>query len=232
MQWFFLFLSVTLATQLWLCFRVARSSVGWAVATFFFGSFGAAYPAFKEHGKEETSVTLPFIVHLVCATLLAASAWLVAGQLMGDEQEEAVVEEAAEQVSPSPGNAPDGLAPAAVQDPVEAFSKGLNAIGVAHTLTRIDEARRLPRGVSEMVQVTTTRGEGEEGGARELTATLLRCEAERTCRDLAGTYMQKAAKARPRVVQNGRLLLLVPGVAGEFDVASAGMISVFKDLRP
>ena len=44
MGWIFLWLALALATQLWLCFRVARSSIALAIATFFLGSIAAVTP--------------------------------------------------------------------------------------------------------------------------------------------------------------------------------------------
>lgn len=91
--------------------------------------------------------------------------------------------------------------------------------------------------MAQVTAVASTQGGAEGAGTQvvaghEVLATFLRCEAERVCRDLAGAYMHKAAKVRPRVLQNGRLLLLIPGAGtGEFEVMSASMVSVFKSLR-
>lgn len=253
MQWFFLWLMLAVGTQLWLCFRVARSSTGFAIATFFFGAIGAAYTAFTEHGEEETSVTVPFVANIVFSALLFFSGWQMLVSLMDEEampDEQAMVSEDAaprrdatvllQEEAPQAVPAPQAAAPAAV-DPVDAFSAGLRAVGVAHTVTRLPDNRQLPVGVADMAQVAavaSTQGSAEGTGTQvvvgqEVVATLLRCEAERVCRDLAGAYMHKAAKVRPRVLQNGRLLLLIPGAAtGEFDMSSASMVSVFKSLRP
>lgn len=48
MGWVFLWLALAAITQIWLCFRVARSSVALAVGTFFLGGIAAAYTLFKE----------------------------------------------------------------------------------------------------------------------------------------------------------------------------------------
>jgi hypothetical protein len=73
MGWVFLWLSLAAITQIWLCFRVARSSVAHAVGTFFLGGIAAAYTLFKERDDPETNVTVPFIANLVFSLLFVIS---------------------------------------------------------------------------------------------------------------------------------------------------------------
>ena len=251
MQWFCLWLMLAMGPQLWLCFRVARSSTGFAIATFFFGPLGAAYTAFTEHGEEETSVTVPFVANIVFSTLFFFTGWQMLVNLIEgtEDMDEGVVAEAQAPAGTAPAELLEersaALAPATSTetappaDPIDAFSAGLRAVGVAHTVTRLPDSRKLPPGVLDMAQVTavaSTQASASAPGTEvvagsEVSATFLRCQAEAVCRDLAGAYMQKAAKTRPRVLQNGRMLLLVPGGAGEFDVLAASMVSVFRSLR-
>lgn len=176
----FVWMGLAFATQLWLCIRVARSSVGWAVATFLLGPFGAVVPAIKQHGDEETSVTVPFIAHVVFTVLFVVSGWshlqeAIAqqeAQLYGEpvaaakapEAPVAQPSEAAASSAASSAVSPAETGAAAVEaasgatatpsDPLEGYSAALREVGVAHTVSRLPAGAEMPKGVVDAVQIT------------------------------------------------------------------------------
>lgn len=173
MRWLFLWLALALGTQLWLCFRVGRSSVPLAIATFFIGPPAAIYTLFKHRGDEETSITVPFVANLVFSVLFLVTAWqVVVPMLEAQELEEmgGATLSAAASAPASPGpagatlaagasvpeaaasapDAPASVASAAdVRDAVEVFSQALRSAGLNHTVTRLPASTTLPPGVTD-----------------------------------------------------------------------------------
>jgi len=222
MGWIFLWLALALATQLWLCFRVARSSIALAIATFFLGSIAAVYTLFKHRGDPETSVTAPFLANLAFSVLLVASSWQLVKASMLEQAAQDQLAAAAEVAEAPPAPlAPLAAADTAAQsatplDPVDAFSAELRNVGIAHTVTRLPATTQLP-------------GASAPAGA-ELSVTLFRCDSVPACRSVAGNYMQQSS-TRARVLQNGATLLVIPVAgSGEFDVLSASLASAFRQL--
>jgi hypothetical protein len=244
MGWFFLWLALGLATQVWLCFRVARTSVPLAIATFLLGPIGALYTLFKEHGEEETSVTTPFIANLACSALLFMSGWQALTKMMQEPPAELQAAAEAGQLSADAPAAAGGLTPASLevaspaaaaaqrQDPLEQLAAELHGAGVQSTVLRMPAGARLPEGVISgaqlalvsvpgkgtwmnppaMVEVAASAGASAAGtapAAAEVSAIFLRCEAATTCRGVARAYMLQDAATRPRVLQNGPMLLLI-----------------------
>lgn len=255
MGWVFLWLALAAITQIWLCFRVARSSVGLAVGTFFLGGIAAAYTLFKERDDPETNVTVPFIANLVFSLLFVISGWQVIKTTMleqADLEDEPAVSQADERNAPTvpaampmaarvetPASAP---APApeptpvpqstAALDSVDAYSAELQRIGIAHAVTRKPATVKLPVGVvdSALVDVQAVASGASEAGSPKLSATLFRCHSTPACRDVAGTYMHQSAR-RARVVQNGATLLVLPVAGGgELDGLQANMVGAFRKL--
>lgn len=245
MSWFFFWLALCLATQVWLCLRVSRTSVFLAIATFLLGPIGALYTLFKEHGEEETSVTTAFVANLACSVFLFMSGWQMLVNLMEEPvevQEEMAQAEAAGEPAPPPGLTPASLdapppatAPALVQqapaDPLDLLATDLRSAGVQSTVLRMPAGSRLPEGVVSGAQLAMTGAPGAgdwlnmasaegasapaaapAGGAPasvEVSAIFLRCEAAAACRGVARAYMLQDAATRPRVLQNGPMLLIV-----------------------
>jgi hypothetical protein len=255
MGWVFLWLSLAAITQIWLCFRVARSSVALAVGTFFLGGIAAAYTLFKERDDPETNVTVPFIANLVCCLLLVISGWQVIKATMleeADVDEAPVVAQAngldaptlpaampmAARVetpasvptpTPDPTPAPRSTAPL---DSVDAYSAELQRIGIAHAVTRRPATVKLPAGVvdSALVDVQAPTSGASQTGSPKLSATLFRCHSTPACRDVAGVYMHQSARGA-RVVQNGATLLVLPVAGGgELDGLQANMVGAFRKL--
>ncbi|MCM5682190.1 hypothetical protein M8A51_21900 [Schlegelella sp. S2-27] len=245
-----LWLALAGASQLWLCFRVARSSVALAIVTFFLGPIGALYTLFTHHGDEETSVTVPFIANFVFCLLLMFSGWQVV-KTMWQEQMEREAAYAAEdedsdvdvsdrlpppgQLQPaamsSPAPAP---APAVVADPIDAYSAALRQAGVSHSLTRIEVgSNKLPAGVVDAAQVVAQEAAAADAARpapKEFSVTLLRCDTVQGCRDLAGAHMRQSTQVK-RIIQNGAMLLVVPGAeAGSGDALAAALTSAFRQL--
>jgi len=249
MGWIFLWLALALATQLWLCFRVARSSVLLAVGTFFLGSPAAAYTLFKERGEPETSVTTPFIANLVFTLLLIVSSWQLVKTAMleqADPVEISAVSQAYEANEPMPhvampmaaGAAGEASAPAPVQsaaplDTVDAFSAELRNLGITHTVTRTPAKAKLPGGVVESAQIDTVAAASvtNASGGAGLSVTLFRCNSTAACRNAAGAYMHQSTP-RARVLQNGATLLVLPVAGGEFDGLFAKLAGAFRKLPP
>jgi hypothetical protein len=243
MSWFFFWLALCLATQVWLCLRVSRTSVFLAIATFLLGPIGALYTLFKEHGEEETSVTTAFVANLACSVLLFMSGWQMLAALMEappevqEEMAEAQADAAGEPPPPqglTPASLdvpPPATAPALVQqapaDPLDLLATDLRSAGVHSTVQRMPAGSRLPEGVVSGAQLAMTGAPGAgawlntaaaegasapDGAASapvEVSAIFLRCEAAAACRGVARAYMLQDAATRPRVLQNGPLLLLI-----------------------
>lgn len=238
MGWFFLWLALGLATQVWLCLRVARSSVALAIATFFLGPIGALYTLFKEQGDEETNVTRPFMANLACSVLLVMSAWqLMAGLLQAPPPEEALTASAGPADTADaagalttaslalPSTRAPALVPEAPADPLETLTSDLRSVGVQTTVLRLPPTSKLPEGVVSGAQLAMSGAPGSgawlqaglEGagaaapavGASEVSALYLRCEATAACRAVARAYMLQDPATRPRVLQNGSMLLLI-----------------------
>jgi len=238
MGWIFLWLALALATQLWLCFRVARSSIALAIATFFLGSIAAVYTLFKHRGDPEPSVTAPFLANLAFSVLLVASSWQLVKASMLEQAAQDQLAAAAEVAEappapPAPLAAADTAAQSATPlDPVDAFSAELRNVGIAHTVTRLPATTKLPGGVVDAAQIdalASTIGASAPASA-ELSVTLLRCDSVPACRSVAGNYMQQSS-TRARVLQNGATLLVIPVAgSGEFDVLSASLASAFRKL--
>ena len=246
MGWMFLWLALALATQIWLCIRVSRSSKPLAVATFFIGFPAAAYTLVKHRGDEATQVTVPFVANVVFSLLFFYSAWSVTLSSLGayglsDEPVAAPV--MAERASaPAAGasavalaaSAPEPAASAALPDAVDKFSDALRSSGVNNTVTRLASATAWPAGVVDGALITAAPAApvpASAPGFGELSATLLRCESVGDCRDLARAYMEQGETEKRRVLQNGTLLLLMPAAStNENDLTPATMASVFKRL--
>ena len=175
---FFLWLVLAFATQIWLCFRVARSSVALAIVTFFIGSIGSLYTLFKHRGDPETSVTVPFVANLVFSVLFFVSLWQVVLpklEAIEDGFEAPVATAAAPTTAPAadrttsipvlvpavasasaaeaPASAASGATPI---DVVEVFSAALRDGGLAHTVTRLPASTSLPPGVTDATLFSVT----------------------------------------------------------------------------
>lgn len=166
MKWLLVCLALALGTHLWLCFRVGRSSIPLAIATFFIGPPAAVYTLFKQRGDDETSITVPFIANLVFSLLFFVAAWQVLVPML--EAQEAQELEAmggppavtAAPLAPVPaasaGDTVAAVAPAAsppsapsAPDAIEAFSQALRSAGLQHTVTRLPANTTLPPGVTD-----------------------------------------------------------------------------------
>jgi hypothetical protein len=230
-------LVLTLGTQVWLALYVKRIDVRWAWATLFLGPFGAAYPALENRYNPELKVTIPFLVNAACTLLLAYSGWHFAQQLAADAQRRAALErlDAPQAVAEAaPASAPPAAAdtasaaasaPAALGGPFQSFSDALRGASVTHAARPLAEA---PRGADEAVEFvvsSTTEGQATD----EFTATVLHCKLVGTCRKLANAYM--VSKQRPRVVQNGPMVLIIPYEATTNSNSMQGtMAVVFKRM--
>lgn len=229
-----LWLALGLVTQLWLCFRVARSSVPLAIATFLLGPIGALYTVFKHHGDEETSVTTPFVANLVCCVFLFVVGWQQLMALAEDMPAEPGLRAAAEAAETEPGFTPTSLAAATPArsreeapppvDPIDVLAADLRGVGVQSTVLRLPATTRLPEGVVSGAQLAMSSVPGAGAWINapsaasapvgpavpaELSALFLRCEATTTCRGVARAYMAQDPATRPRVLQNGTMLLLI-----------------------
>ncbi len=233
-------LVLTLGTQVWLALYVKRIDVRWAWATLFLGPFGAAYPALENRYNPELKVTVPFLVNAACTLLLVYSGWHFAQQLAADAQRRAALErlnapQAVAEAEAAPASAPAVAADAAsaaasapvaaLSGPFQSFSDALHGASVTHTARPLAEA---PRGADEAVEFlvsSTTEGQATD----EFTATVLRCKLVGTCRKLANAYM--VSKQRPRVVQNGPMVLIIPYEATTNSNSMQGtMAVVFKRM--
>ena len=245
-----LWLALAGATQLWLCFRVARSSVGLAIVTFFLGPVGALYTLFKHHGDEETSVTVPFVANFVFSMLLLFSGWQLAKATWREQMEQEAILAAQEEEEPefdasaglpprseSPPTAPSRTVepePVAVQaDPIDAYSAALRQAGLAHSITRVPAgSSEMPAGVIDAAQIAAPMQADGASVPQEFSVTLLRCATIEGCRELAGAYMRQSVQTG-RIIQNGPMLLVVPHfAAGTVEEPLAIVTSSFKQLSP
>jgi len=233
---FLLWLALGFVTQLWLCFRVARSSVPLAIATFLLGPLGALYTVFKHHGDEDTSVTTPFIANLVCCAFLFVVGWQQLMALVEGMPAEPGLVAAAEASEKEAGFTPTSLtaghperavatAPAPESappaDPIDVLAADLRGVGVQSTVLRLPATTRLPDGVVSGAQLAMSSVPGAgawinaasaasaPAGHTELSVLFLRCDATTTCRGVARAYMAQDPANRPRVLQNGTMLLLI-----------------------
>lgn len=197
-----------LATLLWLCLRVWRSSPALAVATFVFGPLGAAYTLVKERDNAETRVTLPFVANLAFGLLLAWSLWQLADKARRDEQAQMVAAAAEAAATPAEAARGDGL-PA---DPFDRFVAQLRQDGLRGEFTRMDGPGALPGGVTAGAQLAVA---APAGDGHALNGLLLRCATTRACQQLAASYKAAGPKGEParQVTQNGMMLLLVQPAA-------------------
>jgi len=249
MGWLFLWLGLAFGTQIWLCFRVGRSSIPLAITTFFVGFPAALFTLFKHHG-EETTVTVPFVANVVFSVLFFVSAWQTVLPML--EAESMKLDEPVFAATPAPSAAKTAQpasaaasiqvpasaaepasAPAAV-DPIDAFSTALHAAGLNPAVTRMDASASLPAGVTGAalfsVAPLASAGASAVAGA-ELSATLFMCESAAACRNLAGAYMQQVGPDKRRVLQNGLLMLSMPAVsASETDLTPTAVASAFRKL--
>ncbi|MBT9527510.1 MAG: hypothetical protein IV105_19825 [Rhizobacter sp.] len=256
---FFLWLGLAFATQIWLCIRVARSSIALAIVTFFIGSIGSLYTLFKHRGDPETSVTVPFVANLVFSVLFFVSLWQVVLpklEAIEDEFEAPVaaamapttdrasspalvpaVAATSASAAEAPASAASGAAPA---DSVDVFSAALRDGGLVHTVTRLPASSSLPPGVTDATLFSVTpmgsaaspaSAASAAVAANELSATLFKCESVNACRNLAGAYMQQTGASKRRVLQNGLLMLsLPPSEPNDADLTPAAVASVFRKL--
>lgn len=244
MTWVIVWMALGLVTGLWLCWRVSRSSVSLAVATFLLGPIGAAYTLVKERGRPATSVTVPFLANLACVSMLLVSGWsLLVGLMQGapDEPDAAVLAAADDAAPLTMEVAFSSASPAAVRpaakpaDPIDALAGDLRRVGVQATVLRLPSTAQLPQGVVAGAQFAMSAAPGaggwiqdrpvaasaavdaaddDEGGAAaaesmQIAALFLRCDAAATCRSVARSYQAQDPATRPRVLQNGAMLLLM-----------------------
>lgn len=253
---FFLWLGLAFATQIWLCIRVARSSIALAIVTFFIGSIGSLYTLFKHRGDPETSVTVPFVANLVFSVLFFVSLWQVVLPKLEEIEDEfeapvaaamapttdrasspVLVPAVAASAAEAPASAASGAAPV---DSVDVFSAALRDGGLVHTVTRLPASSSLPPGVTDATLFSVTpmgsaaspaSAASAAVAANELSATLFKCESVNACRNLAGAYMQQTGASKRRVLQNGLLMLsLPPTEPNDADLTPAAVASVFRKL--
>jgi len=215
-------LVLTLGTQVWLALYVKRIDQRWAWATLFLGPFGAAYPALQNRYNPELKVTVPFLLNAGCTLLLVYAGWQFGQQLSADAarrealerlnapQAVAEADALAEPAAPASSTAEAASAPVpapsapGVSGPFETLSKALHAASVTHTARPLAE---VPRGAAEAAEfIVSSMTEGQP--TDEFTALVLRCNLVAPCRKLANAYM--LSKQRPRVVQNGTMVLIIP----------------------
>lgn len=178
---FFLWLGLAFATQIWLCIRVARSSIALAIVTFFIGSIGSLYTLFKHRGDPDTSVTVPFVANLVFSVLFFVSLWQVVLPKLEEIEDEfeapvaaamapttdrasspvlvpavaaaSASASASASAAEAPASAASGAAPA---DSVDVFSAALRDGGLIHTVTRLPASSSLPPGVTDATLFSVT----------------------------------------------------------------------------
>ena len=258
MKWLLLsWLALVIVTQVWLTWRVSRSSTTLAVFTFFLGPIGALYTFFRHRGDEETSVTVPFIANLVFSLLLAVTVWQVvvplfeadarelraAGGDSGTTTAVARPASAASVATAASAAAAASATAAADLDEIDAFSQALRDGGLAHTVARLPSSTPLPQGVTGAASFTVApRGSAAAasgvsavtapGVGGELTVTLFKCESAPACRELASVHIQQSGAERRRVLQNGPLLLSTPPAApDDADLTPAAVASTFRKLQ-
>lgn len=245
MKWVLVLLGLALATQIWLAFRVGRSNVGLALVTFFLGSIGALFTLVKHRNEEETTITVPFFVHLVLTVLfLGAVWWVVLPALEAQEREfyqpttqlappaKAASAAPAPIVAASQSQAASAAAsaPVAMVDPVDALSKALTAAGLNHVVTRVTDASKLPAGVTSaaLYSVVPVGSASAASAAAGYSVTLFVCESAAACRSLAGAQMRQSGG---RMLQNELLLLATPPVvANDTDLTPTAVASTFRKL--
>jgi hypothetical protein len=258
MGWVFLWLVLAFGTHIWLCFRVGRSNVALAIATFFIGFPAAFYTFLKQRGNPETSVTIPFVANVVFTALFFVTAWQTVMPLL--EAQAAQLEGVASPAAPKHTSSPASAASAAEQpassaapaasaassaqatpalDPMDNFSAALRAGGLNHNVTRLTDTQQLPPGVTDaalfsvtpLASASTSASAASSSAAEDLSVTLFKCESANACRNLAGLHMQQAGPSKRRVLQNGLLLLSMPPVgAGDADLTPTAVASVFRKL--
>ncbi len=168
MGWLVLWLGLAFGTQIWLCFRVGRSSVALAIVTFFIGFPGALYTFFTHRDDPQTSVTVPFVANVVFSLLFFVSVWQVLLprlDALDDEFDQSVVASTPMVERPLASAAPasaelsasaaslaasvaSGAQTAPPPDAVDAFSAALREGGLNHTVTRLPASASLPAGVT------------------------------------------------------------------------------------
>jgi hypothetical protein len=255
MGWVFLWLGLAFVTHIWLCFRVGRSSVPLAIATFFVGFPAALYTFFKQRGEPETSVTVPFLANIVFIGVFIVTAWQTVIPLLEAQEAQyaaapvattplaverpAVAASAALAASAAASPVEQASAPAApAENSIESFSAALRSGGLNHTVTRLAASAALPAGVTDAalfsVAPMATAAPASAASApagEELSATLFKCESVNACRNLAGLHMQQGGASKRRVLQNGLLMLsLPPASASDADLTPAAVASVFRKL--
>ncbi len=237
MRWFFLFLGLAFVTQIWLCVRVGKSSVPLAIVTLLIGFPGALYSLFTNHGDDDTTVTVPFVVNVAFMALLFGSIWYVVLPAL-DAQEAQFRDPAVEAVFTAaketpifPVAPPASAAPPSAADPVDAFAAALRSAGLRHHVSRAVAGDR-PAGTVEAANFSVTAlalpGQRESSGA-ELPVTLYQCATASDCRRLAAVLLQQDRNDAARLVPNGLLLLSVP-VAQDGDLTPAAVTSAFRKL--
>jgi hypothetical protein len=138
-------------------------------------------------------------------------------------------------LTPASLDVPPATAPALTQqapaDPLDLLATDLRSAGVQSTVQRMPAGSKLPEGVVSAAQLAMTGAPGTgawlnmaaaEGTSApaaspagtapalvEVSAIFLRCEAAAACRGVARAYMLQDAATRPRVLQNGPMLLLI-----------------------
>lgn len=245
MGWVFLWLGLAFVTQIWLCFRVGRSNVALAIATFFIGFPAALYTFFKQRGESETSVTVPFVANLAFTVLFFVTAWQTVVPLL--EAQEALYGPpvlvatplVAERPQAAASSADQASVPAApAEDSIDGFSAALRAGGLNHTVTRLAASTTLPAGVTDAalfsvapMAAPAAASAASAPAGEELSATLFKCDSVNACRNLAGVHMQQGGAGKRRVLQNGLLMLsLPPASASDADLTPAAVASVFRKL--
>jgi hypothetical protein len=277
MGMFLLWLMLGLGAQLWLCVRVARSSLPWALITFLLGPLGALTTVYKHRGARkrpqadalrrpppegvqqsgkatfagETSVTVPFVASLICCVGLGVVGWRQALSLANPPA--GAVLQATGPAAPvrAAGFTPASLTlappvlpqvPGVPPDTMDLLAAELRSMGVQATVLRLPATTRLPDGVVAGAQLALSgRRMPVWGGAstpdREthagLSGLFLRCDAASTCRGVARSYMAQDPATRPRVLQNGAMLLLISSV-GSADTGDMHNVvaSAFRHLPP
>lgn len=255
MGWMFLWLGLAFGTQIWLCFRVGRSSVALAIATFFIGFPAALFTLFKHHGDEETTVTVPFIANVVFSVLFFVSAWqtllpLLEAQEMQFEESVAAAAPSAHKIASAtqvptaaptaaPASAAEPASSPAAVDPIDGFSAALRAAGLEHSVTRMAASASMPTGVAgaalfavaPMGSASAAASAASAPGSSELSITLFQCESAAACRNLAGASLQQGGAEKRRVLQNGLLMLSMPAASADgSDLTPAAVASAFRKL--
>lgn len=232
MGWVLLCLVLVIGTQAWLGLSVRRIDPRWGLATFIFGPFAAAYPAYQNRYHPELRVTLPFAINLASVLLLVFASYEYGQKLAADAARRAAFERAeaalsAPAVAPAASVAASAAAAAEPAtpstDPIDVFAAALRESSLTFSVSRLAE---LPKGVSEGAEFavsSTTEGQATD----TFVATVLRCPLPQACSKLGGRYALQ--RPRPRVVQNGEMLLVIPNDAKINPESMQGTVtSVFR----